>query len=312
MLAVETENITKFYRTKRVRIKALDEVSLKIEKNQIYGLLGPNGAGKTTFINILSTLLLPTSGRATVLGFDVLKEEKEIRKSIGVCYGASRFYWNLDLYENLNYYGMLYGLNKEKRKKKIEQLIEELDMKSFAKSRTSELSTGMRQKIAIAKSLINDPELIFMDEPTIGLDVEVARDVRRYLKNMVKEKGVTILLTSHNMREIELMCKNIAMINRGKIIKEGNLNEIKSKLNFPDKILLQLSSYKDLDFIKNISGFRKMKLSDKLTVDFDSAEEIISQLMGEMKNRNIRVLDLEIRKASLEEAFLKIVGESNV
>jgi len=313
MFAVETDNITKVYGAKKTRIEALKGVSIKIKQNQIYGLLGPNGAGKTTLINVLSTLLLPTSGKASVLGFDVLKQEKEIRRRIGLCYGASRFYWNFDAYENLNYYGMMHGMNGEKRKKKIDQLIEELDMKSFAKVRTSQLSTGMRQKIAIAKSLLNDPELIFMDEPTIGLDVDVSREVRKYLKELVKEKGVTILLTSHNMYEIEMMCENIALINKGKIIKEGNLNEIKSKLNFPDRISFQLSSYENIDFIKNISGFRKMKMSgNRLAVDFYSAEEIISDLMQEMKNRNIKVLDLEIKKASLEEAFLKIVGESNV
>jgi ABC-2 type transport system ATP-binding protein len=313
MPAVEIENLSKTYRTKKVRIEALKQINLRIDENQIFGLLGPNGAGKTTTINILSTLLTPTSGRATVLGFNVANQEKEIRKRVGVCYGASRFYWNFDVYENLNFYGMLYGMNKEKRKKKIDELVERLNMKSFSKLRISDMSTGMRQKVVIAKSLINDPELIFLDEPTIGLDVEVAREVRKYMKELVKEKGVTILLTSHNMHEIEIMCENIALINKGRIIREGKPNEIKSRLNFPDRIFLQLSSYKDLEFIKNLAGFKSMRMKgDGLIVDFESAEEIISKLMEEIKSRNIKVLDLEIRKADLEEAFLKIVGDSNV
>jgi len=313
MPAIEIENLSKTYRTKKIRIEALKQINLRIDENQVFGLLGPNGAGKTTTINILSTILTPTSGKATVLGFNVANQEKEIRKRVGVCYGASRFYWNFDVYENLNFYGMLYGMNKEKRKKKIGELVERLNMKSFSKLRISDMSTGMRQKVAIAKSLINDPELIFLDEPTIGLDVEVAREVRKYMKELVKEKGVTILLTSHNMREIEIMCENIALINKGRIIREGKPNEIKSRLNFPDRIFLRLSSYKDLDFIKSLAGFKSMRLKgDGLTADFESAEEIISKLMDEMKSRNIKVLDLEIKKADLEEAFLKIVGDSNV
>jgi ABC-2 type transport system ATP-binding protein len=313
MPAIEIENLSKTYRAKKIRIEALKQINLRIDENQVFGLLGPNGAGKTTTINILSTILTPTSGKATVLGFNVANQEKEIRKRVGVCYGASRFYWNFDVYENLNFYGMIYGMNKEKRKKKIDELVERLNMKSFSKLRISDMSTGMRQKVAIAKSLINDPELIFLDEPTIGLDVEVAREVRKYMKELVKEKGVTILLTSHNMREIEIMCENIALINKGRIIREGKPNEIKGRLNFPDRIFLRLSSYKDLDFIKNLAGFKSMRLKgDGVTADFESAEEIISKLMDEIKSRNIKVLDLEIRKADLEEAFLKIVGDSNV
>jgi ABC-2 type transport system ATP-binding protein len=313
MYAIETKNITKVYAGRKSKFKALDRVNLKVKEGQIFGLLGPNGAGKTTLINILSTLLLPTSGSASVLGFNIIEQPEEIRQRIGVCYGSSRFYWNLNARESLNYYGMIHGMNSKRRKEKIEELAEALDMKHFMKIQFSFLSTGMRQKIAIAKAFLNDPQMIFLDEPTIGLDVDVARKVRRFLKNEAKEKGVTILLTSHNMYEVELMCKEIALINKGRIIRKGEVEDIKNNVRFPDTIRLRLDRYDKLDFIRSMSGVKKMRVAESgAAIVVDSAKDVVDNILSELRRRGVKVLDLEIRKASLEDVFMKIVSDSNV
>jgi ABC-2 type transport system ATP-binding protein len=313
MYAIETEGITKVFRNGKEKFTALKHVDLKVKEGQIFGLLGPNGAGKTTLINILCTLLLPTSGKASVLGFDVLKEPQEIRNNIGVCYGASRFYWNMNARENLNYYGMIHGMNAQKRKEKIDELVKTLDMKSFEKLKFANLSTGMRQKIAIAKAFLNDPKLIFLDEPTIGLDVDIARNVRRFIRSTAKEKGITVLLTSHNMPEVEVMCKEIALINKGRIIRKGDVEDIKRKVRFPDRIMFKLSRYDRLEFIKRMPGVKKIKIGEsELRVVTDSAKDLVGDLLREFSRRGVKVLDIEIKKASLEDVFMKIVSDSNV
>ena len=310
MLAIETQNLKKDFKEGKETTHALKGIDLKIEKGEIYGLLGPNGAGKSTTIFILSTLLLPTSGKANILGYDVVKEKKQIRNKIGLCMGGSFFYWTMKTFEILEYYGKMYGIKKEERRQTIRELMDDLDMKPFENKMFSDLSTGMRQKIAVAKALINKPEVLFLDEPTTGLDVEVAIDVRKFIRKKVKEHEMTVILTSHHLSEVEEMCKKIAIINEGKIIEEGTIADIRKKMKFPDIVHLYLSDYKKLEFLKKTEGVLSYKISDGLFIETDDGLELTTRLTKILEKQGTNVLEIEIRKASLEEMFLKIIGST--
>ncbi|MBI5061535.1 MAG: ABC transporter ATP-binding protein, partial [Candidatus Aenigmarchaeota archaeon] len=199
MYAIETKNLKKDFKDGKETVHAVRGIDLRVEKNQVYGLLGPNGAGKTTTIFMLSTLLLPTSGSAKVLGYDAVKEKNVVRGKVGLCVGATEFYWIMKPAEILDYYARLYGIPKDERKERAKKLMEELDINWYADKTFGQMSTGMRQKLAFAKSLINNPEVLFLDEPTIGLDVEAAISVRKYILKLVKERGMTVILTSHHL-----------------------------------------------------------------------------------------------------------------
>ncbi len=168
----------------------------------------------------------------------------------------------------------------------------------------------MRQRVAVAKSIINDPEILFLDEPTAGLDVEVSIDVRNFIMDLVKERKMTVILTSHHLSEVEQMCKRTAIINKGSLVVEGDIKQIKSDVKIPDVIHLYLSDYSKLDFVKNISGVINFRVSDGLLISVDSGLKRIESIINEFKKKKVNIIDLEIKKASLEEAFLSIVGRS--
>jgi len=213
--------------------KALDSVSLSIRKGEIYGLLGPNGAGKTTLISILCGLLRPDSGSATVLGLDAEREYKSIQRRINVVSGFSGVLYSLTLFEALKYYALLYDVKGAQGK--IESLIKMTGLE-HARNRTAEdMSSGMKQRFLIAKGLLNDPEILILDEPTVGLDVESAITIRKMVKD-VRKSGRTILLTTHNMFEAEELCDRISFINKGRIVTSGTPKELKDKI-IKDRII---------------------------------------------------------------------------
>lgn len=311
MHAIEISGLKKVFRDKNLVTWALKGIDLNIRKGQAFGLLGPNGAGKTTLIYILCNLLLPTSGRASVLGFDVVRESDEVRKRSGICMGGTHFYWDLRPREILNYFGRLYGLNSSTREKNINILMKRLGIQEFGNKEFGRLSTGMRQKVAIAKSLLNDPEVLFLDEPTAGLDVEVALDVRNFILDLIQDREMTVLLTSHQMGEVEQMCKRIAIINRGKLVSEGPIKDIRDSLKISDVIHLYLSNYDKLDFLKDIPGVIHYGVSDGLFVTVDSGKDRVSSIFSALKKNKRTVLDVEIKKPSLEEVFLTLVGRKS-
>jgi ABC-2 type transport system ATP-binding protein len=308
MNAIEISGIRKSFSESGQTTWALKGIDLRIKKGKAFGLLGPNGAGKTTLIYVLSTLLIPTAGKASVLGYDVVRESNEVKKRIGIAMGGSYFYWSLNPREILNYFGRLYGLNSSKREKRINSLMRKLGITKYEKKAFGKLSTGMRQKVAVAKSLLNDPEVLFLDEPTAGLDVEVALDVRNFILDLIQEREMTALLTSHQMGEVEQMCRRIAIINQGRLVNEGRINEIRDSLRIPDVVHMYLDRYDSLEFLKKIPGVSHFAVSDGLYITVDSANKRISGLLATLKSRKLTVKDLEVKKPSLEEIFLTVVG----
>ncbi len=231
MFAISIADVCKTYPND---VQALRGVSLAVEKGEIFGILGPNGAGKTTLLNILATLLVPDRGTLDILGFSALTQSKELRIRMNLCSGNANFAWSLTLRENLRFYAMLYGLSYAAREKKLDELIQAFALKPYADRRFDEVSTGTKQRMALAKSIINDPELLLLDEPTVGMDPDIALKVRRYIADYHARTGCTILLTTHYMPEAEMLCGRVAFVRDGRVRALGTPAELRAKLNAKD------------------------------------------------------------------------------
>lgn len=238
-------NLTKTYHSKitGALIPALQGVSLEIKKGEIFTILGPNGAGKTTLLNCLSLLLQPEEGTIEIFGKDVLASKNHIKNRINMSSGNANFSWCLTVQELLKFYGLLYGFSGKMLADRIQELSELLDLTPFLNRRFDELSTGSKQKLALAKALINSPDLLFLDEPTIGLDVDVAKKIRSFIVRLNQEKQVTILLTTHYMAEAEELSHRLAFLLSGRVLATGTPSELKDKLQAKnmEEVFLQLS-----------------------------------------------------------------------
>jgi ABC-type multidrug transport system ATPase subunit/ABC-type multidrug transport system permease subunit len=231
MISIRVRHINKTYISQSAqhkRVQALNDISFDVEEGEILGLLGPNGAGKTTLLNILSTLVTPDSGDITILGIpSIPKRFTELKSLLNMSSGYPNFPWSLTVEENLQFYGRLYGLNKQALKNKIEELVDLFSLKEFIHRRFDELSSGTKQRLSLSKALLNDPKIIFLDEPTIGLDPDVAQQTRRVILDILKRKKITVLFTTHNMPEVEMMCNRIAFINGGRLLRLATPQELK-------------------------------------------------------------------------------------
>lgn len=307
--AIQVENLTKSFEEDKSK-QVLKGINLNIEKNQIFGLLGPNGAGKTTLIYVLSGLLHRDSGDAKVLGCDPELERVNLAKNINICSGNSMFLYSFTPREILKYYGFLYGMSEKTIEENTNRLIKDLGIISFEHKMFHELSAGMKQKVALAKALINDPELLFLDEPTLGLDVEIAKNIRKYISNLVKTKKMTIILTSHYLSEVEELCDNIAIINGGKIIAEGTVDKIKSISKAEATIVATTKKYcRNVKFLEKIHGVMRMQIREKeIIVYVEGGILPIEEVITAFKKNNVELSDIEVRKATLEEAFLRLVS----
>ena len=210
---------------------ALDNVNIRIRSGELFGLLGPNGSGKTTTIKCLSTILIPDEGTALVNGFDISKETTKVRASLGMVVGGERtLYWKLTAKDNLMYFASLYKMQRQHAKQRIEELLENFGLSDRADERLEDYSTGMRQKVAIARALLHDPPILLLDEPTLGLDPSFSRQIRNQIRELSEKQGKTVLLTTHYMDEAEQLCDRIAFINNGKIIAVDTPNKLKAMI----------------------------------------------------------------------------------
>jgi sodium transport system ATP-binding protein len=231
---IEAKQLSKvFHDKKRGVIHAVDGVSFRCQPGQIYGLLGANGAGKTTTLRMLATILRPSSGTAIIAGFDVLENSAEVRAHIGFMSTATALYGRLTAQEMVEYFGRLYGMDDETLKRRIGEIFQRLEMNEFRDRRCDKLSTGMKQKVSIARTLVHDPPVMIFDEPTIGLDVMTARSIVAFIREC-RQNGKTVIFSTHVMSEVEKLCDNIGIIHNGKILAEGTLSELRERYKEQD------------------------------------------------------------------------------
>jgi sodium transport system ATP-binding protein len=226
---IEAKGLTKIFKDKkRGEVRAVDDISFNCKEGEVFGLLGPNGAGKTTTLRMLSTAIKPSSGTAVIEGADVVKEPQRVRKIIGFLSGNTGLYGRLTAREMVAYFGRLYGMNKEQIKIRTEKIFDLLDMNEFADSRNEKLSTGMKQKVSIARSVLHDPPVMVFDEPTSGLDVMSSRTIVQFIRQC-RDEGKCVIFSTHIMSEAMRLCDRIAIIHKGKIYFEGTVSEILGK-----------------------------------------------------------------------------------
>jgi ABC-2 type transport system ATP-binding protein len=318
---ISARDLTRVFSTRKgfllnevVRTEALRGVNLEVQRGEIFGLLGPNGAGKTTLTKILSTLLLPTSGAATVLGMDVSQDAARIRPRIGLVLGGERGLYNrVSARENLRYFADLYGIDLAQRDRHIQALLERVGLGDAADRRVEEFSRGMKQKLHLARGLLHDPEILFLDEPTIGLDPKSARETRKFIRSLVAQ-GVTIFLTSHYMFEAEELCHRIAVLTRGRIAAVDTVAGLRRLVGGDRTVEVDSHEFEDSDLahLRRLAGVSRLFTEEfgpmlRVTLRLRGGEADVDAVRSVLQNHP----DVEIRerRTSLEDIYLDLVQE---
>ncbi len=308
MLAVEARDVVKTFRAgwiSRRRTPALRGVSLTVPRGAIVGVLGPNGAGKTTLLSILATLLAPDAGQVRVLGHDVTREAARVRRRMNMASGRPSFLWSLRVAEILAFYGRLYGLQGRALTRRVDELIETFELATHRRVPYNELSTGLKQRLALAKALVNDPELLFLDEPTLGLDPDVSLRIRAHIAALRRQRGVTILLTTHYMREAEELCDEIAFLKDGVILARGTPDALKRQIRLGDVVALRV--HPPAPWLREAPGvLRCVEVDGWVECTVDDAERRLPELLGRLYAGGGELRGLQVREPELEEVFVEL------
>jgi len=298
---------------------AVDGVSLQIERGEIFGLLGPNGAGKSTTIRMLCTLLEPSSGTARVNGFDVVRQSNQVRQSLGtVLAGERSIYWKLTGRENLEYFAALYHIPPAVAKKRVDDLIERMELKERANELVEKYSTGMRQRIAISKALLARPPILLLDEPTLGLDPQAARNLRELILELQKD-GHTILLTTHYMEEADQLSDRIGIIDTGKIIALDTPQGLKRRMDQAEVVRLEISGWDEkvgaqLRGMNGVDSLTPRKLETdgqwEISLQTPDSRAILPGVVEIVNHNGTRLLNMNIVRPSLEDVFINLTGKA--
>ena len=289
---------------------AVNEISFDVKKGEIFGFLGANGAGKTTAIKMLIGLLLPSSGSATVAGFDVNRESENIKKKIGYMSQHFSLYQDMTIKENIRFYGGIYGLKSAEIKKQSAFLIKKLGLEDFKDRYVSELPLGWKQKLAFSIAIIHDPSIVFLDEPTSGLDPNQLVEIRELIKGIGREK--TVLLSTHIMQEVEAICNRVMIINKGEIVADQPASQLSSLSQGTEQILLvEFNRPVPAESLKTIPGVSSVKVlsTNELEVRAQSGADIRPEIFRFAVDQGIEVLTLSKRSASMEEVFKELTGK---
>ncbi len=320
--AIETEDLVRTFRLRRSRqhpsgapVVALDGVSLEVQRGELFGLLGPNGAGKTTLIKILVTLLLPTSGRAAVEGFDVRTQAQQVRERISMVSGGEHSgYGLLTVREQLWMFSQFYGIPSGEALARIDRLLQVVGLYPERHRKVQQLSTGMRQKMNLARGLLSDPSVVFLDEPTVGLDVGAARDIRAYIRAWLADRpDRTILLTTHYMSEAEELCDRVAIIHKGKIVACDTPARLKRAASGGSYFLVDTERLDGADFLRRLPGVARVDSTERdgqtelrLRLAEDGA---IAGVVAALTRHGRHILRLQKIEPTLEDAFITLVGQ---
>jgi len=320
MQAVEVDHLKRIFKTtigvlrrKSKEVIAVDDISFDIKRGELFGLLGPNGAGKTTTIKMLTTLLIPTAGTARVFGKDIVKDANQIRSRIGFILGGERgLYWRLSGIDNLRYFATLYHVDPDETRRRIPFLLELVGLAGRGNEKVEGYSRGMKQRLHIARTLIHDPEILFLDEPTIGLDPVGARETRQVIRNLQAEEK-TILLTTHYMFEADSLCQRIGVINHGKIIALDTPEALKQHVQdlsvieievfgVSEDTLKQLRSMPFVDLVSVEDRDQKQTLRVQSSRGAEAVQDLLAAL------NETRVGRVSVQEPTLEDAYVRLVG----
>jgi ABC-2 type transport system ATP-binding protein len=319
--AIETHAVRRVFESRkgflfreRTRTEALRGVDLTVERGAIFGLLGPNGAGKTTLTKILSTLLLPTSGTALVLGHDVTRETDWLRPRMGLVLGGERGLYNrISGRDNLRYFGDLYGVPLSEREPRIREVLERVGLTDAADRRVEEYSRGMKQKLHVARGILHRPEILFLDEPTIGLDPKSARETRKLIRSLVSD-GVTIFLTTHYMFEAEELCPKLAILSKGRIVARDTVDGLRALVGGDRTIELEDYGFEDreVELVRRLPGVSKVVAEEfgpvlRLTMRIRTRETTADHVRAALPAHP--ELAVKERRTSLEDVYLDLVDE---
>lgn len=302
---IETHDITKKYDN----FTAVNSVNLKVPRNSVYGVLGPNGAGKTTLISMLCTILRPTSGRATVNGFDVLKNPKEVRASIGIVFQSRALDDILTGREHLEMHAALYGVPNDVRKERIKEVLDLIALGTKADEYVKTYSGGMKRRLEIGRGLIHHPKVLFLDEPTLGLDPQTRENIWEYIRRLNKAEDITVLMTTHYMEEADKLCDEVAIMNKGQIIKADSPINLKRELKADTITILVdkqdefIKEAEKLDFIKNI-----FVENDDILMMVERGENLIPTIVNFANKNHILVKSIELQHPNLEDVFISYTG----
>jgi len=300
---------------------AMDHVNLKIHNGELFGLLGPNGAGKTTLVKCLSTILIPDEGTAIINGFDIRKQTTLVRASLGMVIGGERtLYWKLTARDNLMYFASLYKMPRKRIKERVDELLEKMNLLDRADERLEDYSTGMRQKVAIARALLHDPPILLLDEPTLGLDPTFSRQIRSQIRELSKKEGKTVLLATHYMEEADELCDRIAIINEGKIVAADTPDRLKAMVketelvevicyNPPQDAEKYLGSLcPDVEIITLVRGEEAQGIPSRIKLIGGNAEKRVGTVVDALRKKNTQITSLNISVPTLEDVFIKLTG----
>jgi ABC-2 type transport system ATP-binding protein len=320
MSAIELRHVRRVFHTttgtlrrKAKEVVALDGLSLEVAEGELFGLLGPNGAGKTTTIKILTTLLIPTSGTASVVGLDVVRDAAEVRRRIGFVFGGERgLYYRLSGRDNLRYFAELYAVPSREIGPRVEELVELVGLKDRVDERVEGYSRGMKQRLHLARTLIHRPRVIFLDEPTIGLDPIGARELRRIVSEL-HQGGATIILTTHYLFEADQLCQRIGVIDKGRLVALGTPSDLKANVSDLSVVELEvfgvdatsLDRLRGLDFVDSVV-VEQRELRQLLRVQTRIADRAVAPLIAALGAADVG--RVTVREATLEDAYVRLVG----
>ena len=305
---INVEHLSKSYGS----ITAVNDLILSVKKGQVFGFLGPNGAGKSTTIKLLTTLIKPSSGSLSILGIDAISNPLEIRSKIGVVLQQPSYEPTLSVEKSLDKYGMMWNIPKIERKKRMEQLLKDFDLVEIRKKRNEDLSIGQRRRVQVAREFMHDMELLFLDEPTVGLDPEARRKLLDYLKNKIKT-GLTIFYTTHILSEAEYLCDEIAIIDNGKILTVDSPDALKNRFGKEKTIKIHLQNKQSNIFslLNDIPDFEiKFDTGTTIIIHSEQSELILLRVLKILNENNIEIEDLSAVPTNLEDVFLKMVREN--
>lgn len=319
--AIAVENLRRtysagggFFRNNRKLIEAVKDISFSVDFGELFVMVGPNGAGKTTTMKILTTLLLPTSGHVSVLGLDVTEQSRKLKKRIGFVFGGERgLYWRLSGKDNLKYFATLYGIPAQVSRERIANLMDIVGLTERQNSRVEEYSRGMKQRLHIARGLLNGPEVLFLDEPTLGLDPVAAREIRKMIKDIVEE-GTTVFMTTHYMFEADELADRVAVLKRGEIValeKPRNLKKVVEDLSviciigidIPHKVVADIQNLEDVAAVSQ----KTFENCQYLRIQSSQSKKLLKTTLSMLKEYEIE--SVEVVTPTLEDAYIRLVSE---